>query len=96
MVGKPIPVEVAPRPGYRLWLRYDDGTEGEVDLSDMVGKGVFEAWKDPAVFEDVKIGPHGQIGWGEEIDICPDALYLELTGKTPEELFPRLRTVSVA
>ena len=23
-------------------------------------------------------------------DMCADALYLEITGKTPEELFPRL------
>ncbi len=34
-----------PKPNYVLWLRFDDGLEGEVDLSDLVGKGVFKAWK---------------------------------------------------
>ena len=27
------------------------------------------------------------IMWGEDIDLCPDALYMELTGKTFEEYF---------
>jgi hypothetical protein len=35
----------------------------------------------------------GAIEWGTDIDICPDAMYLRLTGKTPEELFPALRSV---
>ena len=30
---------------------------------------------------------------GPEIDICPDAMYLRLTGKSPEEIFPGLRSV---
>jgi len=32
---------VKPLPGYRLFIHYTDGTEGEVDLSHLVGKGVF-------------------------------------------------------
>ena len=35
------PVAVAPREGFRIWLRYADGVEGEVDLSHLAGKGVF-------------------------------------------------------
>ncbi|MFN8485771.1 MAG: DUF2442 domain-containing protein [Anaerolineae bacterium] len=42
-------VEVRALDGYRLWLRYADGVEGVVDLSDHVGKGVFAAWEDPRV-----------------------------------------------
>ena len=34
------PVEVRALEPYRIWLRYDDGVEGELDLSDMAGKGV--------------------------------------------------------
>ena len=41
------PTEVEPRGGHRLWLRYSDGTAGEVDLSRLVGKGVFAAWNEP-------------------------------------------------
>ena len=32
------PVAVEPRDGYRIWLRYADGVEGEVDLSAVAGK----------------------------------------------------------
>ena len=86
-------VEVKARERFRIWLRYDDGTEGEVDLSDVAGRGVFEAWNDPAVFHSVRLGSHGAIEWTPNLDICPDAMYLRLTGKSPEEMFPALKSV---
>ena len=75
---------------YRLSLRFEDGTEGEVDLSDLVGSGVFAAWEQPGVFEAVQIGEAGELCWPSEIDLCPDSLYLRLTGKRPEDIFPKL------
>ena len=81
-------VEVAPRAGYRVWLRYSDGVSGEVDLSDLAGRGVFEAWRDRAFFERVHVSPYGAIAWSEEVELCEDALYMELTGKSAEDLFP--------
>lgn len=89
----PKPVEVKALTHYRLWLRYDDGTEGIVDLSDLAGRGVFKAWNDAAFFESVRIGSHGAIEWGPDLDACPDAMYMRLTGRTPEEVFPALRSV---
>ena len=80
------PVAVEPRDGYRIWLRYADGVEGEVDLSHLAGKGVFVAWLDRAFFEGVHIGAGPAIAWSKEIDLCPDALYLRLTGKKPEDI----------
>jgi hypothetical protein len=91
----PRPIEVQARPSYRLWLRYDDGVAGEVDLNDLVGRGVFEAWDDVALFEAVRIAEHGALVWGEAIDLCPDAMYLRLTGKRPEDLFPTLSEAEV-
>ncbi|HYC53451.1 MAG TPA: DUF2442 domain-containing protein [Candidatus Binatia bacterium] len=88
----PRPIAARPLPNYRLWLRYDDGVEGEVDLSDLVGCGVFEAWSRPGVFETVTIGDHGAIAWGEDLDLCPDALYMQLTGKSAAEVFPGHRS----
>lgn len=85
------PVEVRALPNYKLWLRYSDGVVGEVDLSQLVGKGVFELWSDDSNFERVIIGPHGELVWSDEVDMCTDALYLQLTGKRPEEVFPNLR-----
>ena len=87
------PVEVKALPNFRIWLRYDDGTKGEVDLSDLAGRGVFKAWNDRTFFAAVRVGPHGAIEWESEIDVCPDAMYLRLTGKSPEEIFPALRSV---
>jgi hypothetical protein len=85
--------EVKALSGYRIWLRYSDGVEGEVDLGYLAGRGVFTAWTSRAVFESVQVGASGSVVWDEDIDLCPDALYLRLTGKTPAELFPKLKTV---
>jgi hypothetical protein len=77
-------------PGYRLELEFDDGVCGVMDLSEAVGKGVFALWCDPRVFEQVHIGSSGELVWGEQVDLCPDALYLKVTGKKPEDIFPAL------
>jgi hypothetical protein len=87
-------VKAEPLPGYRLRLRYADGVTGEVDLSHMVGKGVFQLWNDPQAFERVSIGSGGEVRWSNDVDLCADALYLEITGKTPEEVFPGLKRTS--
>jgi uncharacterized protein DUF2442 len=85
--------EVAVLKDYTLKLTFDDGESGVIDLSRHVGQGVFEAWNDPEVFRSVRIGSAGELAWGEDIDFCPDALYLEITGKSPEEVFPALNQV---
>ncbi|MDE2983225.1 MAG: DUF2442 domain-containing protein [Gemmatimonadota bacterium] len=76
---------VKPREGLRIWLRFSDGSAGEVDLSDLAGRGVFRAWSRGGVFEKVHVAPHGAIAWNDEIELCADSLYLELTGKSAEE-----------
>jgi hypothetical protein len=81
------PVAVRPLAHHRLWIRYQDGTEGEVDLSHLAGKGVFAAWAQAGVFDQVKLGRHGQLEWPGHLDLCPDSLYLTLTGKRPEDIF---------
>ena len=85
------PTAVAPRPGYRIWLRYSDGVTGEVDLAHLAGQGVFQAWRDRKFFEAVGFGSSGAVAWGDDIELCPDALYLQLTGQTEEALMPGLQ-----
>ena len=85
-------VEVKALNGYRIWLRFADGVAGEVDLNHLAGRGVFKAWADRKVFESVHVDGSGAISWNEELDLCPDALYLRLTGKTAEDVFPALKT----
>lgn len=87
------PTEVEPRDGFRIWLRYADGVSGEIDLSHLSGRGVFKAWEDRAFFETVHLSEAGAIAWGEEIDLCPDALYMQLTGKSVDELMPGARAM---
>ncbi len=85
------PIRVLPLSNYRLYLEFSDGVAGEVDLSELARGEVFAPWHNPGSFEKVHIGPHREIRWDDEIELCPDALYLMLTGKTPEQLFPSLR-----
>jgi len=80
--------EVKSLQNYKLFLRFNDGVSGIVDLSDMAGRGVFEAWTQDRVFEQVRITELGALEWPGELDLCADALYLKLTGKQPEIFFP--------
>ena len=82
------PIKVEPRDGYRIWLCYSDSAAGEVDLSHLAGCGVFKAWKDRGFFEAVRVTSYGAIAWGEDIELCPDSLYMELTGKSVAEIMP--------
>ena len=90
-------LEVKARDGYRIWIRFDDGCVGEIDLSDLAGDGVFQAWCEQEFFRRVHVARHGTVAWSDEIELCPDSLYMELTGKSARQVFPGLdRTVSHA
>jgi hypothetical protein len=83
-------IEVQPADEFRLFLRFKDGVSGVVDLSSYAGRGVFSAWHEPGFFQKVKITHVGALEWPTGIDLCPDALYMRMTGKKPEDLFPSL------
>lgn len=89
------PTDVKPLSGYRLHVRYADGVEGEVDLSHLAGKGVFAQWNDPQAFARVSIGSSGEIRWDDAVDVCSDSLYMEITGKSPEDVFPNLKATTM-
>ena len=76
-------VEVEAREGYRICVRFADGAEGEVDLSELAGKGVFRGWVDREEFEKVFVDPESEtVAWPGGIDLCPDSLYEEVTGES--------------
>lgn len=89
------PTEVEPRDGFRIWLRYQDGAMGEIDLSHLAGRGVFEVWNERACFEAERLAPSGGIAWSDEIELRPDAPYLPLTGKSVEDVMPAARALTV-
>ena len=76
---------------YKVRVTFSDDTQGVADLSDLVGKGVFALWKDYDAFRRVRIGDSGELIWADQIDLCPDQLYLAITGKQPDEIFPELK-----
>lgn len=86
----PKPIDLKPLDTYQIFVRYDDGAEGIVDLSDIAGSGVFSLWNDYDAFRKVRIGPFGELSWSDDVELCSDAIYLKLTGKTAEDLFQNL------
>ena len=76
---------------YKVRLEYADGEKGIADLSHLVGKGVFALWNDYNTFQNVKIGSSGELLWNDQVDLCPDSLYLQITNQEPEDLFPSLK-----
>jgi hypothetical protein len=77
---RPRLTRIEARPGYHLWLEYDDDQRGLVDVSDLAGQGVFSLWNDSSTFAQVRIGEFGQAFWTDDTELCPDALHLRLTG----------------
>jgi len=88
-------LDVKPLENYRIWVKYADGVEGVVDLSYLVGQGVFALWEDYEEFRKVHVGPSGEIAWTEEVELCSDSVYLKITGKKPEDIFPKLQELTV-
>ena len=89
------PIVAEPLPGYRLRIAYADGVTGVVDLSHLAGKGVFALWNDPEAFARVSIGTAGELRWSDAVDLCADALYMEITGRSPDQVFSALEGAPV-
>lgn len=70
---------------YKLYLLFEDGVEGIVDLEKWKGKGVFEYWNDEMNFKNFKVTQDKKLEWSKDIDMDPDAFYLKLINKTFEE-----------
>ena len=63
------------KPNYKVWVRFSDGLEGDIDLSYLVGQGIFEAWKSVEFFNKVHIDPKTDtLSWGDDIDLDPYVL----------------------
>ena len=67
-------VQVKPLGHLRLAVWFQDGLSGEVELREAHLYGVFEALKDPELFQQVRC-EQGFVEWPGEIDLAPDAMY---------------------
>ncbi len=73
---------VKPLPGFRIDIRFQDGTSGELDLSGWLFGPVFEPLaRDPELFKQVFVDEYGAVCWPNGTDLAPDALYRQLRGE---------------
>ena len=61
---------------YTIWIRFDDGTEGEVDLAGELEGPVFEPLRDLDYFRQFRVPKEvGTIAWPNGADFAPEFLY---------------------
>jgi hypothetical protein len=85
-------VDVKVLDGYKLWLKFEDGIEGDVDISALVRfEGIFAPLKDQQFFKSVKLAEEvGTICWSNGADLDPDVLYAEITRQAIPDFHPTL------
>ncbi|MDG2991315.1 DUF2442 domain-containing protein [Candidatus Synechococcus calcipolaris G9] len=72
----PKVLEAKPLKGYRLWLRFNDGLTGIVDLEGELWGPVFEPLKDSAAFSQAYVDPELEtVAWPNGADFAPEFLY---------------------
>ena len=79
--------------GHTLWLRFDDGAEGEVDLSSELYGEVFEPLKEIDYFRSFRLHPELRtIVWPNGADFAPEFLRAELrvAASTPPSFSPSI------
>ena len=79
-------VEARPAGEYKVYLRFEDGVEGEIDLSKLIEfKGVFAPLRDVREIANVRVdAEHGTVSWPNGADLDPAVLYSLLTGNPIE------------
>lgn len=61
---------------YVLRLTFEDGLVGDVSFVGREWRGVFEPFKDPAVFAQAEIDAQfGTVTWPNGLDMAPETLY---------------------
>ena len=76
------------RPPTRLFLRFDDGVEGEVDIAGRLWGPMFEPLKDPDYFARVILSDYGAPLWPNGLDLAPDALHDRLRASGADSVQP--------
>ena len=62
--------------GHSVWLRFRDGTSGEIDLGPELAGPVFEPLRDPMLFSGFRIHPEFRtLVWDNGADFAPEFLH---------------------
>jgi hypothetical protein len=68
--------------GHRVHLWFNDGTDGEVDLRDILNGPVFEALRDVNFFRQFRLEGH-TLAWENGADFAPEYLHGLVQSETP-------------
>jgi len=79
-------VEVKPLEAYRLFIRFEDGVQGVVDVAELVSfHGVFAPLKEIGEFRKASVNAElGVVQWPNGADFDPDVLYSRISGQPIE------------
>jgi hypothetical protein len=75
--------------GYVLHIIFDDGVEGQIDLQDLVKKGVFQPLQDLALFSSAYLTDHS-LAWSDELEIDIYHIYHQISGRPLKEIMSRM------
>ena len=77
-------ISVNPLEGYQLHIRFEDETQGIIDISQLIEfTGIFTSLQDLNYFQQVKVHPEwGTIYWENGADLDPDVLYSIITNQS--------------
>lgn len=73
-------VEARYQGAFRVWLRFDDGVEGDVDLSTELDGEIFTPLRDPDYFARFEVDD--TLVWPNGADFAPEFLYERATRGT--------------
>jgi hypothetical protein len=74
MVPLPSVVRAEHRGGYKIRVRFNDGSEKTIDFSRWFNGPVFEPLRDPDYFRRFFLDG-GTVAWPNGVDIAPETLY---------------------
>jgi hypothetical protein len=67
-------------PGFCLWIRFSDNTEGEVDLKDFVAgdqRSIVADLRDPVALEAIRV-EMDTVVWANGFDLAPEFLHAQM------------------
>ena len=79
LIGAPLGLrvtQVRATENYKLHLTFSNGEKRLFDASKLLNLPVFERLKNVLFFQSVRIA-YGSVYWNDDIDYCPDTLYVE-------------------
>jgi len=76
----------------KVKLTFENGVVGTVDFAELAASPLFGSLKNDEFFKGVSIVRDGRaLAWGKELEICADSLFLKITRKKAEDIFPKTK-----